>query len=92
MDNAIPDIDGWKAHILRAAHLDTAKRAVIENLANNQVLIIMDWDMKFLPIGYRETQRDWFGKKGKSWHVSVAVKKGDDGEIEVECQLRLGVM
>ena len=42
VDNAIPDIDGWKAHILRAAHLDTAKRAVIENLANNQVLIIMD--------------------------------------------------
>ena len=92
MDNAIPDIDGWKAHILRAAHLDAAKRAVIENLANNQVLIIMDWDMKFLPIGYRETQRDWLGKKGKSWHVSVAVKKGDEGEIEVEFQLHLGVM
>ena len=92
MDNAIPDIDGWKAHILRAAHQDTAKSAVIENLANNQVLIIMDWAMKFLPIGYQETQRDWFGKKGNSWHVSVAVKKGDDGEIEVECQLRLGVM
>ena len=68
------------------------KKAVIENLANNQVLIIMDWAMKFLPIGYRETQRDWFGKKGKSWHVSVAVKKGDDGEIGVEFQLRLGVM
>ena len=48
--------------------------------------------MKFLPIGYRETQRDWFGKKGKSWHVSVAVKKGDDGEIEVEFRLRLGAM
>ena len=52
----------------------------------------MDWAMKFLPIGYRETQRDWFGKKGKSWLVSVAVKKGDDGEIGVEFQLRLGVM
>ena len=48
--------------------------------------------MKFLPTGYRETHRNWFGKKGKSWHVSVAVKKGDDGEIEVEFQLRLGVM
>lgn len=91
VDNAIPDIDRWKAHILRAAHQNTAKSAVIENLANNQVLIIMDWAMKFLPIGYRETQRDWFGKKGKSWHVSVAVKKGDDGEIKVEFQLRLGV-
>ena len=48
--------------------------------------------MKFLPIGYQETQRGWFGKKGKSWHVSVAVQKGDDGEIEVEFQLCLGVM
>ena len=92
VDNAIPDIDGWKAHILRAAHQDTAKSVVIENLANNQVLIIMDWAMKFLPTGYRETHRNWFGKKGKSSHVSVAVKKGDDGEIEVEFQLRLGVM
>ena len=92
VDNAIPDIDGWKAHILRAAHQDTAKSAVIENLAINQVLIIMDWAMKFLPIGNREIQRDWIGKKGNSWHFSVAVKKGDDREIEVECQLRLGVM
>ena len=48
--------------------------------------------MKCLPIGYRETQRDWFGKKGKLWHVPVAVKKGDDGEIELEFQLRVGVM
>ena len=92
MDNAVPDIDGWKAHILRAAHQDTAKSAVIENLANNQVLIIMDWAMKCLPIGYRETQRGWFGKKGKLWHVPVAIKKGDDGEIELEFQLRVGVM
>ena len=92
MDNAVPDVDGWRAHIPRAAHQDTAKSAVIENLANNQVLIIMDWAMKFLPIVHRETQRDWFGKKGKSWHVSVAVKKRDDGEIELEFQLHLGVM
>ena len=77
MDNAIPDINGWKAHIFRAAHQDTAKSAVIENLANNKVLNIMDWAMKFLPIGYRETQRNWIGKKGKSWRVFVAVKKGD---------------
>ena len=64
MDNAIPDIDGWKAHILRAAHQDTAKSAVVENLANNQVLIIMDWAMKFLSISYRETQQeDGSGRK-----------------------------
>ena len=43
-------------------------------------------------LSYRETRRDWFGKKGKSWHVSFAVKKGNDREIRVEFQLRLGVM
>jgi len=60
------------------------KNIVIENLVDNQVLIIMDWAMKFLPISYRETQRNSFGKKEKSWHVSVAVKKEDDSEIEVD--------
>lgn len=45
--------------------------------------------MKFLPIGYRETQRDWFGKKGKSWHVSVAAKKRDDGEIKTRSYIHL---
>ena len=28
-----------------------------------QALIIMDWAMKFLPLKYRETQEEWFGKK-----------------------------
>lgn len=89
VDNAIPGIDGWKAHILRAAHQDTAKKAVVENLADNQVLIIMDWAMKFLPLSYGETQRDWFGKKGMPWHVSVAVKKEDDSEIETRSYIQL---
>ena len=39
--------------------------------------------MKFLPASFRETQRDWCGKKGKSWHVTVAVTKSEDEEIEV---------
>ena len=31
--------------------------------------------MKWLPQRYRETQADWFGKRGISWHVSVVVRK-----------------
>ena len=82
VDNAVPDINEWRAHILRKAHQDTVKTAVVEKPANNQVLIIMA--MKFLPLGYRETEREWLGKKGKSWHVSVAVKMGADGQVELE--------
>jgi len=39
--------------------------------------------MKFLPTSFRETQRDWFGKKGKPWHVLVAITAEDKSEIEV---------
>jgi len=35
--------------------------------------------MKFLPISFRETQRDRLGKKGKSWHVMVAITKDETG-------------
>lgn len=84
VDIALPKLDEWKAHILRAAHQDSAKSDVIDNLSPSQVFLIMDWAMKFLPASFRETQRDWFGKKGKSWHVTVAVTKtSGSNEIEV---------
>ena len=83
VETSIPKIEEWKAHILRAAHQDAAKTDVIENMKANQVLLIMDWAMKFLPASFRETQRDWFGKKEKSWHVCVAVLKSENGENEV---------
>jgi len=83
VNTAIPKLDEWKAHILRAAHQDAAKRDVIDSLKPDQVLLIMDWAMKFLPASFRETQRDWFGKKGKSWHVTVAVTKNENDETEV---------
>lgn len=34
--------------------------------------------MKFLPRKYREDSRDWFGKRGISWHVAVVFKKDDE--------------
>lgn len=83
LQNTVPRVEDWKAHILRSVHQDTAKRAVLDNLCSSQVLVIMDWVMKFLPSSFRETQRDWYGKKGKSWHVSVAVTKASSGELEV---------
>ena len=83
MENAIPNREAWKSHILRAVHQDAAKNAVIEKLASNQVLLILDWAMKFLPTCFREAQRDWFGKKGKPWHVCVVITKAANEEIEV---------
>ena len=39
--------------------------------------------MKFLPRKFRESQTDWFGKRGISWHLTVATRKNKDGENEM---------
>ena len=79
----MPRLEEWKSHIVRSVHQDAAKTTVIDALSKTEALLIMDWAMKFLPTSYRETQRDWFGKKGKSWHITVAILRQDNENIEV---------
>ena len=74
----------WKSHVIRSVHQDEAKTAVVDALTETEALLIMDWAMKFLPTSYRETQRDWFGKKGLPWHITVAITKDENEEIEVQ--------
>ena len=79
----MPGLEEWKSHIVRSVHQDAAKTTVVDTLLQTEALLIMDWAMKFLPTSYRETQRDWFGKKGKPWHITVAILKADNENIEV---------
>ena len=37
----------------------------------------MDWAMKHLRSKYRESQADWFGKRGISWHIATAMRKSE---------------
>lgn len=83
LSNAIDKIEAWKAHILRAVHQDVAKQDILNSMTPQQVLIIMDWAMKFLPLKFRETQGEWFGKKGRSWHVTAVISKpNQDFEVD----------
>lgn len=74
-DQAISGIQAWKAHLLRSLNQDQARLDVIDDLDESSVLLVEDWAMKFLPRKYRESQRDWFGKRGLSWHITVATRK-----------------
>lgn len=71
----IQAIESWKAHQFRSIQQDKARTSLLENLETSSVLITQDWAMKFLPQKYRETQADWFGKRGISWHISVVARK-----------------
>ena len=72
---AVLAIESWKSHLLRSVQQDKARTDILESLDESSVLITQDWAMKFLPQKFRETQADWFGKRGISWHISVVVRK-----------------
>lgn len=59
-------ITSWKAHQLRSVRQDQARIDCLNLLDEASVLITQDWAMKFLPAKYRESQSDWFGKRGVS--------------------------
>jgi hypothetical protein len=83
IDQAVQHIEAWKAHLLRSINQDTAKQDVLKKLDDNAALLVSDWAMKYVPCKYRESQRDWFGKRGISWHLSVAIKKSIDKGTEM---------
>ena len=81
-EKARRDINAWKAHLLRAVNQDEARLNVIQSLDENSVFLVQDWAMKFLPRKYRESQSDWFAKRGLPWHITVAARRRPDQELE----------
>ena len=67
-------IHAWKAHQLRTVRQDQSRLKILRELDSGSVFITQDWAMKFLPRKYRESQSDWSGKRGISWHISVVVR------------------
>ena len=74
-EKAKRDIIAWKSHLLRSVNQDKARLDILRDLDDTSVLLVQDWAMKFIPRKYRESQRDWFRKRGIPWHVSVAMRK-----------------
>ena len=46
----------------------------------------MDWAMKYLPQHYREQMSEFFGKRGRNWHISAVITRSqEEGKCQVEC-------
>ena len=75
MKQAKANIFAWKAHILRSINQDAARVDVLESLDQSSVQVVQDWAMNYLQRKYRESQTDWFVKRGILWHISVAFRK-----------------
>ena len=59
-----------KSHLLHSVNQDAARLDVLDLLGESSVLLVQDWAIKCLPRKYRESQKDWFGKRGLPWHVT----------------------
>ena len=66
----------WKAHLLRSVNQKEAR-------LDNTFVLVQDWAMKFLTRKFRESQTDWFAKRGISWHLTVAIRRGDDHKLQI---------
>ena len=44
---------------------------------------MQDFAMKFLPRRFKETQMEWFGKRGIGWHISYCVRRTSLNKCEV---------
>ena len=65
--NAKTTILSWKSHLLRSVNQDGARVQRLEAIDKSSVLIVQGWAKKYLPRKYRESQTDWFGKRGIPW-------------------------
>lgn len=81
-------IRAWKCHLLRAVNQDISRQDALEKWLKDsrKLFITQDFAMKFLPRRFKETQMEWFGKRGISWHISYCVRKlpqQDEYEVTV---------
>ena len=79
----------WKAYLLRTVTQEKAKQDILANLGKRSTLMIMDWAMKFQAMKFRERMDHFFGKLGRSWHVTCAIKREDHGRLEVDTFVHL---
>ena len=60
---------------MKRKNQELARTDTLQNMKDNDVLITLDWAMKFLPRKYREGMEDWYGKRGINWHIAVSLLK-----------------
>ena len=83
MEKAKQAIVSWKAHLLWSVDQEEARLDIVNALDSTSVLLVQDWAIKVLPRKYRESQTDWFAECGISWHLTVAIRRGDDHKLQM---------
>ena len=82
---SVRNIKAWEVHLLRSINQEEAKQYAMQQL--NEDTRCDNGLGKFLPVQFREQMSDFFGKRGRSWHISAVITAASatDRKYEVEC-------
>lgn len=69
LEMSITQVEDWRSHIVITVNQEDGRIDILHDLKNNEILLILDWDIKYLPQMYREKMKDFFGQKGVHCHV-----------------------
>ena len=83
ISQAKQSVECWKAHLLRSVNQDEYRLEILSSLSTSFILLVIEWEMKYLPQKYRESQSYWFGKRVLSRHIIAVAIKGNSGEMEM---------
>lgn len=89
ISTAKSNINAWKAHLMRSVNQDECRLEILKTLDTKSVFLVLDWAMKYLPRKFRESQTDWFGKRGIPWHITVAFRRAHNGDMQIQTFVHL---
>ena len=85
MQHAVESVNAWKAHLLRTINRERTKHVVLSGLDRESAMLVLDWAMKFLLLTFGKQMTDFFGKEGKSWHVTCVIARNDGSRVFCAC-------
>lgn len=74
------DFTLYVGHLVRERWSKQVREDIMWSLGLDEVMITIDWAMKWLPMRQLETQREWFGQRGLSWHCASVIRSTDGGK------------
>ncbi len=76
----LDDFQRYIVHLARERWTRHVRDCIIKGMAADEAIITIDWAMKWLPFKILETQREWFGQRGMSWHSASVIRSTDGGK------------
>ena len=71
LETAMKNIIDYLKHLMRNSQKKKAEEYAFPNLKENIAFWLRDFCQKVLPVKFRESQQDYYGKKGISLHVDA---------------------